>query len=1230
MLVGETNVKKASGDVTAIDASSITVDVADVLTVKGVDVLDDLVEKSVEITETTNGVDPDFIGQFRLISGYEVLSTDPTKIKLFVNVDWDIAPADLATVTKYAVTNESPNFFAIEEEQADWLVLDDTDSVAAFSGVLTDSTIDGYEMNISGLGMGPDTLIGTRTLPGGITYGQLEYVEINLGKGGNAFDVLATAKRDDYRTWTVLRTNDGNDIVNVDLNAADEVLFSGTGASFTDDSLTDTAKNFGAIDALAGKVVRILSGTGADQSRQIESSTANKLTLARDWETNPDGTSQYEILDLADGRFAVDTGAGADTVHGGASSLPLVMFGGDGGDTLEGGSAADIIFGDIGRVDYTSEVGELVTRLGDAPQPVDNGDYIPYVGTVRPYLGKVVSATTTSLTRVATADAFETGNGGLTGARVYINAGTGRGQYRIVASNDANKLTLTEEWNVVPDATSQYILFGIGENQTDGVLRDPTLVYSIDPATGGADTVRGNDGDDLIFGGAAGDTLLDGGAGSDTIVGDNGRFDFAADPSVTEVPVHGTVALTTRDLLQTTHTGTGGVDTIVGGAQDDIVFGGFAGDDIDGGAGNDILLGDNGRIDYDASVFDGSPAILDIRTTDTSNATGGADTIDGETGDDIVLGGVNGSSDTLTGGADDDILLGDNGALIYDDAADPDLATLDVIVSFLDSLGGADTVSGNGGSDVVIGGFGGDMLYGDDATGSSAVLDLGDYLLGDNARIELSGNVIANLRTIDDSEATGGADTIRGNAGEDIILAGVNNGGRDNVSGDTGNDIVLGDNGEVLYDNASDPSLSTLDVVRTSPFASDGTTVLGGGDDLSGNAGSDTMLGGTGADRIDGDDATASAGTDDLADLILGDQAEILLTANIIDHVTTTTRTTTAAGDGDILVGHHGDDIIAGGSGSDFIDGGDALDALLDGPDNDDLIFGDQVELALRAAGVITDPRFAVLSGQLIYSRAELPASLQGIANLPNGDTSGAALVLRDGNGDVIAHDYRNADGSVPLWAEWQIVDLDHSAAIETAQQAGGGNRFGNDYIAGGSGNDMIFGQLGNDTIQGDGAIESAIAATAAPVAAQRNQNGTIQLSPTLPAVPNRELTLTASYERADNGDDYIEGNGGNDVIFGNLGQDDIIGGSSDPVHARIHLRCVPTAATSSSAARAPHRSRPRRSPTSTRRHASSCDDVHARDADTIVGDNGSIYRLVGINGTDGAGVDTRPTATSS
>ena len=75
-------------------------------------------------------------------------------------------------------------------------------------------------------------------------------------------------------------------------------------------------------------------------------------------------------------------------------------------------------------------------------------------------------------------------------------------------------------------------------------------------------------------------------------------------------------------------------------------------------------------------------------------------------------------------------------------------------------------------------------------------------------------------------------------------------------------------------------------------------------------------------------------------------------------------------------------------------------------------------------------------------------------------------------------------------------------------------------------------------------------------------------------------------------------------MVFGGLGQDDIIGGSSDFFslmtrgdrarrrrhHLRRRRRCAPATTTCP------------------------LTDMHARDADTIVGDNGQIIRIVGIN----------------
>jgi Ca2+-binding RTX toxin-like protein len=209
---------------------------------------------------------------------------------------------------------------------------------------------------------------------------------------------------------------------------------------------------------------------------------------------------------------------------------------------------------------------------------------------------------------------------------------------------------------------------------------------------------------------------------------------------------------------------------------------------------------------------------------------------------------------------------------------------------------------------------------------------------------------------------------------------------------------------------------------------------------------------------------------------------------------------------------------------------------------------------------------------------------------------------------DGTARNYRDPNGTyVPSIANWRIHNLYHSADIQAgvsgslgaAAVAGGtnvANSFGNDYIAGGAASDVIFGQLGNDTIQGDGSIAGALAGT--PVA--------YAVDPVTGA-----MTLPPSFEAATDGADYIEGNGGNDLILGGLGQDDVIGGSSD-----LFTLTTP--------AMRPDGSDVVFGGAGTRIARNDPGDTtaggHAADADYVLGDNGDIFRLVGTNHTDAGG----------
>jgi Ca2+-binding RTX toxin-like protein len=268
--------------------------------------------------------------------------------------------------------------------------------------------------------------------------------------------------------------------------------------------------------------------------------------------------------------------------------------------------------------------------------------------------------------------------------------------------------------------------------------------------------------------------------------------------------------------------------------------------------------------------------------------------------------------------------------------------------------------------------------------------------------------------------------------------------------------------------------------------------------------------------------------------------------------------------DDDQLFGGFGADTIRGDGGEDVIVGGADSDRL-DGGAGRDLIFGDDV--LLTRDGDMTNPRYQVLSGSQIYDNS---------------------VGISSANEALVTNVAQSVPGLAPVWEDFEFI-LENNPATD-----------GGDYIAGGAHDDQIFGQLGDDIIQGDGSIDLVSATDGSSYDAGASRNDVTGV-----------LDVDASINNFDgpDGDDYIEGNGGNDVIFGNLGQDDIIGGSSelfsltdpDPVEARM-LRPDGSDLIFGGAGTDISRNNPG-------------DGSHDNDSDMILGDNGNIFRLVGING---------------
>ena len=186
----------------------------------------------------------------------------------------------------YAPIN--PNVLVDEADQVDSLIVDNTDSPALDTGVLT-------ETRLSGLGMGPDTRIGTRTLQGGITYLNLESLDIGLGFGRDTFTIESThAGTTTVRTGDTLLTGEVDDVINI------ETLL---GHTFIDTGSGDDRINVGTARHLLdenGGLLTIVGNSGTDELVVDDSSDAtdNTGTLTQTTLTGLDmpGVAEVQIV----------------------------------------------------------------------------------------------------------------------------------------------------------------------------------------------------------------------------------------------------------------------------------------------------------------------------------------------------------------------------------------------------------------------------------------------------------------------------------------------------------------------------------------------------------------------------------------------------------------------------------------------------------------------------------------------------------------------------------------------------------------------------------------------------------------------------------------------------------------------------------------------------------------------------------------------------------------------
>ena len=553
-----------------------------------------------------------------------------------------------------------------------------------------------------------------------------------------------------------------------------------------------------------------------------------------------EGTAGADKLEGAGGEDTIKGGAGADFLSGGGANDELFGEGGD--DTLEGGPGADTLSG------------------GFPNGGVDTITYARSAEAVRVNLDKA------------------TAEGGEAAGDVIMHI------ENIIGSPWADWLRGDSNDNVLTGGAGDDTLIGGGGNDMlNGGAGDDTL-------NGGAgdDTLTGGPGADLLTGGPGGDTISY--AGSDSAVDIRLRTGHASGGHA-EGDVYRDVEHVTGSAHNDRLAGddrpagedTGGDNTLRGGGGADALYGGSGDDTLHGEAGDDALFGGAGDDRLDGGTGD-----------DTLHGGAGADSFIGGAGEDTIS--YEYATDekvsvflgtSVSGAAPDP-----NNPSHSDGDYFPNRDVENVIGSprgdtlsgnFRDNKlwggAGADTLHGGGGNDIIDGGPGGDDLNGggDNDTITYANSDAGVRVTlvpgtrGEGGDAE--GDTLQSFENLIGSAyddrlfGDGGDNELSGGDGDDRIVAGA---GWDRVEGGAGVDTldgdadaysampVVGDLDTLSY--ASSTGSVTIDLSRQ--YAVTATTeqqrdhyAVGTGGDASGDKfrGFENITGGMGNDRLTGD-----------------------------------------------------------------------------------------------------------------------------------------------------------------------------------------------------------------------------------------------------------------------------------------------------------------------------------------------------------------------------------------
>jgi Ca2+-binding RTX toxin-like protein len=391
-------------------------------------------------------------------------------------------------------------------------------------------------------GLGRDRLTGSGQgdeLHGGADDDRL------AGVGGN--DVLDGGEGNDRLVWNV---GDGNDVfdggagtdtaeVNGD-GAAEQFVVTANGERFRIDRLDAADPAF--IDA--GTLETLALGLGGGNDRFAAVGNVGALVqLVIDGGAGDDqinGGNGADLLTGGEGNDTIDGNQGSDTVLLGAGDDRFAWAPGDGSDVVEGGAGSDTLAFDGanigeqfelsangGRLRFTRDVATITLDADDMERlelrALGGADRI----TVNDLRGTDLKAVNIDLSA-------STGGGDGQADVVVINGSAGRDVVTIALDASGAVVVRGLAAEVVIrnfEPTLDRLEFnGLGGNDVVFAGGSPAVLLPL--------TLRGGEGNDVLYGGAGAD-LLDGGAGFDVLVGGpgldemvNGELQFQGLPTL--------------------------------------------------------------------------------------------------------------------------------------------------------------------------------------------------------------------------------------------------------------------------------------------------------------------------------------------------------------------------------------------------------------------------------------------------------------------------------------------------------------------------------------------------------------------------------------------------------------------------------------------------------------------------------------------------------------------------